>query len=79
MYEPETYTRTDGLFGWRLVADNGQVVATDGGQGYTERSDAAEGFLRVAGECTRLALAAAVPVEGGEYGAPLPIEVREAP
>jgi hypothetical protein len=26
--------RSDGKFAWRIVADNGQIVATDGGQGY---------------------------------------------
>lgn len=31
------YRRTDGLYGWRIVADNGQIVATDGTQGYERR------------------------------------------
>jgi uncharacterized protein YegP (UPF0339 family) len=43
----EVYRRADGLFGWRLKADNHEIVATDGSQGYSERNDAREGFLRV--------------------------------
>lgn len=27
-------------FGWRLRAENGQVIATDGGQGYEREADA---------------------------------------
>ncbi|MBK5305427.1 MAG: DUF1508 domain-containing protein [Frankiaceae bacterium] len=36
----EIYKRTDGKFGFRVTAANGQVVATDGGQGYSGKSDA---------------------------------------
>ena len=36
----ELYTRADGKFGFRVHASNGQVVATDGGQGYSAKSDA---------------------------------------
>lgn len=35
----EVYQRTDDRWAWRLVADNGQVIATDGGQGYENRGD----------------------------------------
>jgi uncharacterized protein YegP (UPF0339 family) len=34
------YTRTDGKWAWRLKADNGQIIATDGGQGYNNETDA---------------------------------------
>lgn len=34
MAKREVYERADGKWGWRLKADNGQVVATDGNQGY---------------------------------------------
>lgn len=34
------YKRTDGKWAWRLEADNGQVIATDGGQGYNNENDA---------------------------------------
>lgn len=44
----EIYKREDGLFDWRLVAANGEIIATSGGQGYTERNDALEGAVRVA-------------------------------
>lgn len=33
------YKRTDGKWAWRLTADNGSVVAVDGGQGYNNYSD----------------------------------------
>jgi len=44
----EIYQREDGLYDWRLIADNGEIIATSGGQGYTERNDAVEGAARVA-------------------------------
>jgi uncharacterized protein YegP (UPF0339 family) len=34
------YTRDDGKWAWRLCADNGKIIATDGGQGYENESDA---------------------------------------
>ena len=43
----EVYKRQDGLWDWRLNAANGQIVATSGGQGYTERNDALAGWLNV--------------------------------
>jgi uncharacterized protein YegP (UPF0339 family) len=36
----EIVTRADGKFGFRVKASNGQVVATDGGQGYSDKGDA---------------------------------------
>jgi uncharacterized protein YegP (UPF0339 family) len=36
----EVFKRADGKFGFRVKASNGQVVATDGGQGYSSKSDA---------------------------------------
>lgn len=48
----EYYLRADGKWAWRLVARNGQVVATDGGQGYENRADAvgtAESVLKKSG------------------------------
>ena len=36
----EIFKRADGKFGFRVTASNGQVVATDGGQGYSGKSDA---------------------------------------
>ena len=47
MNEEPVYKRSDGLWDWRLLADNGQVIATSGGQGYTEKNDAEEGLARV--------------------------------
>lgn len=41
------YKRADGLWDWRLVEKMGRVVATSGGQGYTERNDATEAAARV--------------------------------
>lgn len=34
------YRREDGRFSYRLTARNGQIVATDGGQGYENAGDA---------------------------------------
>ena len=36
----ELFKRADGKYGFRVHASNGQVVATDGGQGYSAKSDA---------------------------------------
>lgn len=38
----EVYRREDDLWDWRLKAGNGEIVATSGGQGFTERGDAVE-------------------------------------
>lgn len=38
----EVYKRQDGLWAWHLLAENGQVVATDGGQGYEHRLECVE-------------------------------------
>lgn len=38
--ETGVYARSDGKFAWRIVADNGQVTATDGSQGFSRRIDA---------------------------------------
>ena len=38
----EIVKRADGKFGFRVKASNGQVVATDGGQGYSDKSSARE-------------------------------------
>jgi uncharacterized protein YegP (UPF0339 family) len=44
------YRRDDGLWDWRLTNDgNHQIEATSGGQGFTERNDAAESIARVFG------------------------------
>lgn len=43
----EVYTRGDGLYDWRIIAANGEIVATSGGQGFTERNDAKEALWRV--------------------------------
>lgn len=34
------YERSDGTWAWRLVADNGRIVAVDGSQGYENEADA---------------------------------------
>ena len=36
----EVYDRKDGTFAFRVKAGNGQAVATDGGQGYSNKSSA---------------------------------------
>ncbi len=36
----EVYQRNDGKWAFRVKAANGEIVATDGGQGYSAKSDA---------------------------------------
>ncbi|TKR27146.1 DUF1508 domain-containing protein [Cellulomonas hominis] len=43
------YERPDGRWGWRLKADNGQVIATDGTQGYENEQDARSMADRIIG------------------------------
>lgn len=38
----EVYEREDGKWAWRLKAANGEIIATDGGQGYENKQDAQE-------------------------------------
>lgn len=40
MAEANLYQRADGTWSWRLKADNGQIVAVDGSQGYENEDDA---------------------------------------
>ncbi len=37
----EVYRHADGLYAWRFKASNGQIIATDGGQGYENWIDCA--------------------------------------
>jgi uncharacterized protein YegP (UPF0339 family) len=39
------YARADHRWAWRLVAPNGQCVATDGGQGYERLDDCMRGAV----------------------------------
>ncbi|MFJ5962055.1 DUF1508 domain-containing protein [Pseudarthrobacter oxydans] len=34
------FEREDGTWAWRLVADNGNIIAVDGSQGYENQLDA---------------------------------------
>ena len=43
----ELYRRTDGKWAFRIKASNGEIVATDGGQGYDSKSDARGTLERV--------------------------------
>lgn len=36
------FRRGDGRWAWHLLAENGQIVATDGGQGYENKGDAVD-------------------------------------
>lgn len=45
----DVYERSDGRWGWRLVAGNGRIVATDGGQGYENRNTAVAMGRKVVG------------------------------
>lgn len=47
----EIYKRKDGNWAFRVKASNGQVVATDGGQGYGEKASAVSTLTKLlAGE-----------------------------
>ena len=35
----------DRKWAWRLVADNNEIIATDGGQGYENKADAMAGAM----------------------------------
>jgi uncharacterized protein YegP (UPF0339 family) len=43
------YTRNDGKWAWRLTADNGQIIAVDGNQGYDNEDDARSMADRIIG------------------------------
>ena len=45
MARAQVYERPDGKWDWRLLAANGKIVATSGGQGY-ERRRVAEKMCR---------------------------------
>lgn len=49
MAERTVYERPDRKWGWRLKADNGQIIATDGSQGYESESVARSMADRVIG------------------------------
>lgn len=51
----EVYQRADDRWAWRLRSGNGQIIATDGGQGYENEAD-----------CARIATA----IVDGDYGSP---------
>ena len=45
----ELYQRADDKWAFRIKASNGQIVATDGGQGYESKSDARDTLEKVMG------------------------------
>lgn len=45
----EIYKRKDGKWAFRIKASNGQVVATDGGQGYADKKRASETLGKLMG------------------------------
>ena len=49
MAERVLYKRTDGKWAWRLKADNGEIIATNGGQGYENEADARSMANRIIG------------------------------
>ncbi len=38
----EVYRRVDNTWAWRVKAGNGDIIATDGGQGYANKQDAVD-------------------------------------
>ena len=49
MAERVIYKRTDGKWAWRLTVNNGQIIATDGDQGYNNEADARSMADRIIG------------------------------
>jgi len=50
----ETYQREDGMWDWRLVDDgNHKIVATSGGQGFRDETDAKRAIDNVITEASR--------------------------
>ncbi len=47
----DIYKDEGGGWSWRMVADNGEIIAS--GESYTERNDAIEGAARVAAAFAR--------------------------
>lgn len=47
MNKAEVYRRQDALWDWRVKAPNGEIIATSGGQGFSERGDAREAVERI--------------------------------
>lgn len=47
----EVHRRTDGRWAWRLRARNKEIIATDGGQGYENKSDAVAMADRIIRKC----------------------------
>jgi uncharacterized protein YegP (UPF0339 family) len=45
----ELYQRADDKWAFRIKASNGQIVATDGGQGYESKSDTRDTLEKVMG------------------------------
>jgi uncharacterized protein YegP (UPF0339 family) len=43
----EVYQRVDKKWAWRLLAGNTEIIATDGGQGYENKSDAVDMVDRI--------------------------------
>jgi uncharacterized protein YegP (UPF0339 family) len=43
----EVFKRADGRWAWHLTAANGDIIATDGGQGYENKGDAQEMANRI--------------------------------
>lgn len=48
MAKLEIYQRSDKKWAWRLKASNGEIVATDGGQGYESKASCKATALKVA-------------------------------
>ena len=60
----DVHRRKDRKWAWRLVAANGQVIATDGSQGYEKKADAFEmGRAIVTGDYSD----AKVRIEGTDF------------
>lgn len=79
MAERVLYRRGDGKWAWRLVANNGDIIATDGGQGYENEDDARSMADRIIGVISRTPRRRSFdqrrgePTRGGDIAAWAPI------
>lgn len=46
-YTLEIFPRKDGRWAWHVIARNGQIVASDAGQGYENRDDCEQMASRI--------------------------------
>ncbi len=74
----ETYARSDGKFAFRLKAGNGEIVATDGNQGYEARASAKSTLTISVAQGGHIALGSVRATASQTIGVPHLIELLRA-